>query len=108
HGYSLKQKPVLLRNEEQGGRRVFENVSGRGGDYFQTPVIGRGLAVGDLDNDGWPDLVISHTNSPVAVLRNVRGETEPRNRWIGFKLVGKNNRDIVGSSLIVETDKRTL
>ena len=67
---TLKQRPVLLRNMEHSGRRVFEDISPQGGPYLPGPGVGRGLAVGDLDNDGWPDLVVSHTNSPVVLLRN--------------------------------------
>jgi hypothetical protein len=108
YGYTLKQKPVLLRNVAQGTKRVFEDISDRGGVYFRSPVIGRGLAVGDLDNDGWPDLVISHSNSPVALLRNIGQDAAPKTRWVGFKLVGKNHRDIVGSTVTVQTNNRKL
>ena len=52
------------------GRRIFQDYSRHGGPFFATPAVGRGIAVGDLDNDGWPDLVVSNTNSPVVLLRN--------------------------------------
>jgi hypothetical protein len=106
-GSTLLQRPVLLRNVEQDRQRFFRDISGQGGAYFQTPARGRGLAVGDLDNDGWPDLVISHTNSPVALLRNEAG---PRGaaHWLGFRLVGRDHRDVVGSTVIVEAGERRL
>ncbi len=104
-GSTYKQRPVLLRNIEFEGRRYFKEISNQGGAYFQTPALGRGLAIGDLDNDGWPDLVVSHTNSPVAILRNVAFESNPHH-WIGIKLVGKDNRDIVGSTIILEGSTR--
>ena len=66
---------------------------------------GRGLAIGDLDNDGRPDLVISHVNEPVTVLRNI-GVQE--HRWIGVALRDKDNKDIVGASVTVEVGGRTL
>src|SRR5262249_11791669 len=69
--------------------------------FFQTPARGRGLAVGDLDNDGWPDLVVSHLNSPVAILRNQAGNAEPAH-WLGVELYGRDKRDVVGSTVIVE------
>ncbi len=107
-GAPLKQQAALLHNREFQGRRVFKNISDRGGPHFQTPHIGRGLAIGDLDNDGWPDLVISHTNSPVTLLRNQAAE--PKHRWLGIRLVGMENRDVVGSTVTLSLDggKRTL
>jgi enediyne biosynthesis protein E4 len=102
-GTTVKQRPMFLLNVELKEQRAFRDGGGRGGTYFQTPIVGRGLAIGDLDNDGWPDLVVSHINSPVAILRNQAAGITP-NRWIGFKLTGKQNRDIVGSSVTVETE----
>ena len=104
---AVSQYPVLLRNEEREGRRYFRDISLVGGPYFQVPRVGRGLAIGDLDNDGWPDLVISHSNSPVSVLRNVVGSHTPA-RWIGVKLIGRGNRDVVGSTAILESKGRRL
>src|SRR5262245_8254312 len=83
-GSKCKQPPVLFHNVERDGRRRFQDVTGRGGPFFRTPALGRGLAIGDLDNDGWPDLVVSHTNSHVALLRNTAPDSAPR-PWIGFK-----------------------
>lgn len=100
------QRPVLLRNVQLQGRRMFRDESRRGGPFFQVGTLGRGLAVGDLDNDGRPDLVFCHTNSPVALLRN-EAAADPANAghgWLGIQLVGQQNRDVVGSTVIVETD----
>ena len=63
------------------------------------------MAVGDLDNDGRPDFVVTHTNGPVAVLRN---EMPVRQPWLGVKLVGTGNRDVVGSTVTLEGETRTL
>jgi hypothetical protein len=106
-GSTLKQRPVLLGNVEREERRFFQDISAQAGPFFQTPAIGRGLAIGDLDNDGWPDLVVSHTNSPVAVLRNEAAKAVPA-RWVGVKLVGKDNRCTVGSTVILQTPTRRL
>ena len=92
---SRKQRPVLLMN--QGGGK-FRPASRRIGDYSDTPRLARGVAFGDLDNDGRTDLVIVHTNEPVAVLRGVGG-TE--NHWLGVRLVGKDNADVVGARAAV-------
>ncbi|HXD88736.1 MAG TPA: CRTAC1 family protein [Urbifossiella sp.] len=92
-----KQKPVLMRNEK--GR--FQDISAQGGPYFRSPHNARGLAFGDLDNDGRIDCVVSHLNEPVSVLRNV-AVTAGRH-WVGVELVGKNNRDVVGARVVLES-----
>jgi RNA polymerase sigma factor (sigma-70 family) len=100
-GASLRQRAVLFRNKGIGR---FEDISDQGGVYFRSEHLGRGLAVGDLDNDGRADLIISHLNEPVAVLRNqVRGP-----HWLGIELVGKKHRDVVGAKVIVEVAGRKL
>jgi enediyne biosynthesis protein E4 len=93
----LRQAPVLLRNQGEG---KFELATERGGSYFQQTHIARGMAVGDFDNDGRLDLVISHVNEPVAVLRNVA--PTPGRHWIGLQLRGRNHRDLVGTKVSVE------
>jgi hypothetical protein len=61
---SYRQRAVLFHNVKRGSRRFFENISSLGGPYFQRQLLGRGLAIGDLDNDGWPDLVVSQRCTP--------------------------------------------
>jgi hypothetical protein len=61
--------------------------------------------VGDLDNDGRPDLVISHVGEPVALLRNV---AETGNHWLGVRLEGREHGDIVGARLTLEVGGRKL
>ena len=100
-GSTLKQKQLLLRNIEARGRRVFQDYSQRGGPSFATPAVARGIAVGDLDNDGWPDVVISNTNSRAVLLRNEASAGNPA-RWLGVKLVGRENRDVAGTTLVLE------
>ncbi len=108
-GSTHRQRPILLRNEEHEGRRQFREVPGSGGDYFRSQKPGRGLAVADLDDDGWPDLVVCHQNEPVAILRNVAGETLAKGRhWLRLKLQGKDRRDLAGTTVSLEVDGRTL
>jgi hypothetical protein len=106
-GSTVKQRPVLFHNVEQRGRRFFKDVSPQAGKFFESAAVGRGLAIGDLDNDGWPDVVVCHTNSPVVLLRNETAKATQAN-WLGVRLIGRENRDVVGSTLVLETDGRRL
>ena len=92
-----RQKPVLLRN--QNGK--FKQVAMTNWPYMREPHNARGAAFGDLDNDGKIDVVISHLNEPVVVLRNI-APTEGRH-WVGLQLIGKDHADVVGSRVVIET-----
>jgi enediyne biosynthesis protein E4 len=99
-GAGVQQRPILFHNMGNGR---FTEVGEQAGKYFQDEHIGRGIALGDLDNDGSIDLVISHVNEPVSVLRNQAGAG---NHWLGIDLQGKNHGDVVGARVIVEADGR--
>ena len=77
----------------------FQDVSAYGGAFFQVKRVGRGVAFGDLDNDGKIDVVISHTNEPVVVLRNVM---DNGHHWLGVALAGKPNADAIGARLTLD------
>jgi hypothetical protein len=92
------QKPLLLQNL-QG--RVFTRIEFPPGEYFSTPHLGRGLAVGDLNDDGALDLAISNTEEPARVLQN---ETPQAGDWRRVRLIGrKSNRDGLGARLILHS-----
>jgi hypothetical protein len=59
----------------------------------------------DLDNDGRVDAVVSHMNSPAAVLKNI---TPAGNRWLGVRLVGAKNADTVGAKVEATVSGRTM
>jgi hypothetical protein len=99
------QRPVLLHNEGNGR---FREVTVRGGPYFRTDHLGRGVAIGDLDNDGQPDLVISHLNEPVVLLRGQPPAAGEGKHWLGVELVGKGRRDVVGARVELEVGDRRL
>ncbi|GAB5440821.1 MAG: hypothetical protein Fues2KO_11700 [Fuerstiella sp.] len=85
------QQPVLLRND---GKR-FKSVAGTG--YFESKQAGRGLAAGDLNRDGRPDLVAVPTNQSVTLAVN---DTQPLGKWVRLRLIARTgNRDAVGTQV---------
>jgi hypothetical protein len=96
---TLEQRPIIMRNKGNGR---FTDISAQGGEYFRGKHIGRGLAIGDLENRGCSDLVISHLNEPAVLLRD---EANTGHQWIGFKLAGKDHRDVTGAKVTVEAGK---
>ncbi len=92
-----KEPMMLLRNT--GSR--FVDVSGISSDIFQDAWVGRGMAIGDLDNDGRVDAVVSTNGGTPHVLLN---KTESQNHWITLKLTGhKSNRDGIGAQVKIVT-----
>ena len=88
-----------------GPAGMLTDVTAEAGAPFQQLHVGRGLAVGDLDNDGRPDAVMVDQNEPLADLRN---ETERlRSHFITFRVEGaESNRDGVGAVVAVEAGGR--
>jgi len=92
------REPMLLaRNTGQG----FVDVSQSSGEVFKELWVARGMAIGDLDNDGRLDAVVTTNDGPAYVLHN---ETASGNHWLLLKLVGhKSNRDAIGASVKLVT-----
>jgi hypothetical protein len=92
------REPMLLaRNTGHG----FIDVSQQSGSIFHQSWVARGMAIGDLDNDGRLDAVVTTNDGSVHILHN---ETASRNHWILLKLVGhKSNRDAIGAEVTLVT-----
>jgi hypothetical protein len=92
------REPMLLaRNTGKG----FEDVSATSGEIFHQAWAGRGLAVGDINNDGRMDAVVSTSEGPAHVILN---ETATPNHWLILKLTGhKSNSDAIGAEVKVVT-----
>ncbi len=94
-----KEPMLLARNTGKG----FVDVSARAGDVFQKAWVGRGLAIGDIDNDGRLDAVVTTNDGALHVLHN---ETQNQNHWLTLKLVGhRSNRDAIGAEVKLVTAK---
>jgi hypothetical protein len=90
------REPMLLARNTGSG---FVDVSANSGEPFHQAWVGRGLAVGDIYNDGMVDAVVTTNDGPAYVLRNA---TATKNHWLGLKLVGhKSNRDAIGAEVKV-------
>jgi len=85
-------EPLLLF---QNSGKGLQNVSSTSGPVFAKPMAARGLAVGDFNNDGAIDVLISNNDAAPVLLRNDIGS---KNHWLGLNLRGKKaNPDAIGA-----------
>jgi hypothetical protein len=96
------REPLLLaRNTGRG----FVDVSADAGSVFREAWVGRGMAIGDIDNDGRVDAVVTTNDGPLYILRNV---TPTPYHWLTLKLNGhKSNRDAIGAEVKVVAAKNS-
>lgn len=116
-GVSYEQPPLIWENVPVSGKDFVVKSSGIGaaerkkrkfriatrdvGPYFETGHVGRGVAFGDIDNDGDIDIVVNQKDAAPAILRN----DTPReaNHWIRFALKGgKSNPDAIGARVEIQ------
>src|SRR5436305_4967628 len=95
HGEVSYKEPLLMYRNL---RKVeFDKVSDSLGSNFIQPIVGRGLATADYDNDGDIDIVTNNRGDFPSLLRNDGGNA---NHWLSVQLIGtKSNRDGIGASL---------
>jgi enediyne biosynthesis protein E4 len=116
------QRNLLLENQGPGAATLFRDVSAEAGPGFEAPWSSRGLAVGDFDNDGRLDILISHEDAAPSLLHNesragswltvvcedVRGGTNPIGTVVTVTAGGRKQwRDIAsGDSYLSSHDPR--
>jgi hypothetical protein len=95
-GLTYAERMQLFHN---GGGGRYLDVSRGAGPAFQDPIVGRGLAVGDYDGDGDPDLLVSVNSGPARLLRN---DGPSGSHWLQVRLVGtRSNRSGIGGRVRV-------
>jgi hypothetical protein len=99
-GESYRQKTLLYRNSGNGR---FEDVTSSAGPGFATARPSRGLAVGDLDGDGRPEVVIVNMNERPSLLKNVGRHGNA----LAVELEGRrSNRSAIGARITVTAGGR--
>jgi hypothetical protein len=102
-GTSFAQQMLLFRNGTQGR---FERVPAAPNSGLALAIAGRGLALGDFDNDGKLDAIVNCMDGAPKLLKNI---TATKNHWLSLKLVGdvskKTPKDAIGSTVYVTTGK---
>jgi hypothetical protein len=94
HSQVKYQEPLMLFHNTG---KTFQNVSAQSGPVFAKPLSARGMAIGDFNNDGAVDVLVSVNDAAPVLLRNNAGN---QNHWLGVKLVGKkSNPDAVGTRI---------
>jgi hypothetical protein len=97
---AYQQRDLLYHNESG----AFRDVSAESGPAFQIKHVGRGAAVGDFDNDGDLDIVVSNCGQAPNLIRNDGGN---RNHWLAIKARGRESNSFgIGARVKVEAGGR--
>jgi hypothetical protein len=95
HTNNVTYREPLLLFHNSG--KAFQNVSASAGSVFAENFAARGLAIGDFDNDGAVDALVSVNNGAPVLLKN---NAAKGNHWLGVRLIGKRaNPDAIGARI---------
>jgi enediyne biosynthesis protein E4 len=104
HLGSNYQEPRILYHNNGNG--TFSDISSAAGPGITTAMSGRGLATGDLWNDGRISAVVSNMNAGPSLLVN---QARSSSHWVGIRVIGtRSNRDGIGARVSVKLETRTL
>jgi hypothetical protein len=106
-GVTYPEEKRLYRNTGDG---QFRDATATQDQAFRSLHVGRGLAVGDYNNDGWLDFVVSNNGEAPQLFENrgMRGAARNLNHWLAVRLIGtKSNRDGLGAKVKLTAGKFT-
>ncbi len=102
---SYKQRSQIFENIGLG---VFRPLPDTAGQFFKRPIVGRGVAIGDYNNDGALDVLVTSNGESPALLRNDSQTATGKNNWVKIVLVGtQSNRDGIGAKVWLHTAEKT-
>lgn len=97
------REPTQLFHNDKGKR--FIDMSQQAGTALQQPIVGRGLAIGDYDNDGRLDALVVNSEGAPLLLHN---ESRNAGHWLSLQLIGtKSNRNAYGATVTIKSDELT-
>jgi hypothetical protein len=101
--FPYAEHKLLFRNRGDGR---FSDVTQQAGAAFSALEVSRGIAVGDIDNDGYVDAVVNNLNGHPALLLNKSGQIGNRHHWACLRLIGERvDRDMLGARVEVRRAK---
>jgi enediyne biosynthesis protein E4 len=102
--------PQSLQLYQNQGNKKYVDASNSLDAAARTPIVGRGMATGDYDNDGKVDALVVNSEGKPVLLHNEINETKESGNWIGFTLAGgeKNNKDAYGAVIKIKVNGKNI